>query len=255
MCQRPHAQPHGEKMFKPTTAMIMAAGLGTRMRPLTLTRPKPLVEVMGKPLIDHMVNHLLHFGVKKLCINVHYMADMLEAYIKARAAQSEARAEFIILDERALLLETGGGLMNAKPFLGEAPFICANSDSFWSQPDVPALEILADAWDDAKMDMLLLCVPHAQAHGYRGIGDFNRKSNGQLERKHPQNGADYIWTGVQIMHPRILVQPPSAAFSTNIFIDRAIAAGRCYGVQHNGLWFDVGTPEALPLVENLMRHG
>jgi len=230
------------------TAMVMAAGLGKRMRPLTATRPKPLVEVMGKPLVDHIVDHLVAADIKRLIVNVHYLADALEAHLRRHAAP----IDLVISDERVKLLETGGGLIHAKPLLGDDPFFCINSDNFWIDGPVSALDLLRERWDGSRMDALLLMVPHARAHCHAGRGDFHLDGDGMVSRRKPARVAPFVWTGIQILHPRLLVDPPGEVFSTNVFWDRAIAAGRCFGMVHQGLWFDVGTPAAIKATEAIV---
>jgi len=233
------------------TAMVMAAGLGKRMRPLTATRPKPLVDVMGKPLIDHVIDHLEAAHITRLIVNVHYLADALEAHL----AKHSTGLELFISDERGKLLETGGGLMHAKALIGERPFFCVNADNFWIDGPVPALNLLRQRWDDDRMDALLLMVPHARAHCHSGRGDFHLDGNGLVSRRKTSRIAPFVWTGIQILHPRLLDAPPSDKFSTNIFWDRAIATGRCYGMVHQGLWFDVGTPPAIKQTEAIIADG
>ncbi len=233
---------------RPDTAIVMAAGLGKRMRPLTATRPKPLVEVAGKPLIDHVFTHLAAAGVKRVVVNVHYLADALEAHLRARSLGME----LFISDERTKLLETGGGLIKAKPLLGNAPFYSINSDNFWVDGPVSALDLLAQRWDSGAMDALLLMVPQARAHCHSGRGDFHLDGNGLVSRRKPSRIAPFVWTGIQIISPNLLAAPPADVFSTNVFWDRAIAAGRCYGMVHQGLWFDVGTPPAIKATEAIL---
>lgn len=234
-----------------TTAMLMAAGLGKRMRPLTATRPKPLVKVAGKALMDHALDRLQAGGIEKVVVNVHYLASTVEAHVKTR----KGPMEIIVSDERQKLLETGGGLMHAKSLLGDEPFICANSDNLWIDGPRNSVALLADHWDDARMDALLLMVPHARANCHSGPGDFHMDTNGRLTRRKPGYIAPFVFTGVQIMSPRLLVDPPGDVFSTNIFWNRAMEAGRLFGVSHQGLWFDVGTPQAIPVVESVISHG
>lgn len=229
----------------PTTAMVMAAGKGTRMRPLTATRPKPLVEVAGQTLLDHVLDHLRDAGVGRVVINVHYLADAIEAHMKRKAADLEVH----VSDERGLLLETGGGLMKAKPLLGDAPFLCVNTDNIWLDGPVNSIRLMAAHWDAEKMDALMLLVPLARATCHAGQGDFHMDPLGRLSRRKHGRVAPYVWTGIQILHPRLLVDPPGDSFSTNVFWDRAIAARRFYGVVHSGQWFDVGTPAAIPITE------
>ncbi len=235
------------------TAMLMAAGLGKRMRPLTAHRPKPLVPVAGKALIDHALDRIEGAGIRRIVVNVHYKADMVEAHLAARTRRTGI--EYLISDERARLLETGGGLIKARPLLGDSAFLCANSDNLWLDGPRSAVRQLAERWDDAAMDALLLLVPHARATGHGGPGDFHMDPRGRLSRRRPGRVAPFVFTGVQILSPRLLVDPPGDVFSTNVFWDRAIAAGRAYGLSHQGAWFDVGTPAAIPLVEAELGGG
>ncbi len=233
------------------TAMLMAAGLGKRMRPLTATRPKPLVRVAGKPLIDHALDRLEAGGIKRVVVNVHYLAGAVEAHLKTR----KRGPAHIISDERAGLLETGGGLVKAKPLLGEEPFFCANSDNLWIDGPRETLGVMRGLWDADRMDALLLLVPLARANCHSGQGDFHMDALGRISRRKPGHVAPFVFTGVQIMAPSLIADPPADVFSTNIFWNRAIEAGRLYGVAHQGLWFDVGTPQAIPVVEAMLAHG
>lgn len=236
----------------PETAMVMAAGLGKRMRPLTATRPKPLVEVAGKPLIDHVFDRLRSAGVKRAVVNVHYLADALEAHVMHRVRDIEV----IVSDERGQLMETGGGLVQARQWLGEKPFLCVNSDNLWIDGPIDAIRQLAAAWDDARMDALLLLVPLARAHCHRGQGDFHLDAFGKIVgRRKPGRLAPFVYTGVQILSPRVIRDWPEGPFSTNLFWERAIEAGRAYGVVHQGLWFDVGSPPAIPATEAVLADG
>ncbi|MBH1992333.1 MAG: nucleotidyltransferase family protein [Sphingomonadaceae bacterium] len=233
------------------TAMLMAAGLGKRMRPLTATRPKPLVKVAGKPLMDHALDRLEAGGIRKVVVNVHYLADTVEAHLRAR----KRKMEFLISDERAKLLETGGGLIHAKSLLGDQPFFCVNSDNLWVDGPQETLAMMQRLWNPDRMDALLLLVPLARAYCHSGPGDFHMDANGRLSRRKPPHVAPFVFTGVQILSPSLLVDPPADVFSTNVFWNRAIEAGRLYGVSHQGLWFDVGTPPAIPVVEQMLAHG
>lgn len=236
----------------PQTAMVMAAGLGKRMRPLTATRPKPLVEVAGKPLIDHVFDRLRSAGVKRAVVNVHYLADALEAHVTHRVKDIEV----IVSDERGQLMETGGGLVQARQWLGDAPFLCVNSDNLWIDGPIDAIRQLAAAWDDEKMDALLLLVPLARAHCHRGQGDFHIDAFGKIVgRRKPGRLAPFVYTGVQILSPRVIRDWPEGPFSTNLFWQRAIDAGRAYGVVHQGLWFDVGSPPAIHATEAVLADG
>jgi MurNAc alpha-1-phosphate uridylyltransferase len=233
------------------TAMLMAAGLGKRMRPLTATRPKPLVKVAGKALIDHAMARLEAGGIERVIVNVHYLADTVEAHLRAR----KSPMTILISDERERLLETGGGLMKAAQMLGDAPFLCANSDNLWIDGPRDSIALLSALWDDARMDALLLLVPHARANCHSGPGDFHMDATGRISRRKTGLIAPFVFTGVQILSPRLLRDPPGPVFSTNIFWDRAIEEGRLYGVSHQGLWFDVGTPQAISVVEDVLSHG
>lgn len=235
----------------PETAMVMAAGLGKRMRPLTATRPKPLVEVAGKALIDHALDRLAESGVRRAVVNVHYLAGALEAHLK----RHDHGLAIAISDERAKLLETGGGLVKALPLLGDDPILSVNSDNLWVDGPKGAIALLAERWDEAAMDALLLMVPQARAHCHRGRGDFHMDSAGRISRRKPGRIAPFVFTGVQLLSRRLIADPPSDAFSTNVFWDRAIATGRAFGVVHQGLWFDVGTPRAVAETEAILSDG
>lgn len=233
--------------------MLMSAGLGKRMRPLTATRPKPLIKVGGQALIDHALDRIEDAGIRRTVVNVHYLADSIEAHLRSRALRTGA--DYVVSDERALLLETGGGLVKALPLLGDKPFLCANADNLWINGPVDSIQALARRWDDDAMDALLLMIPHARATGHGGPGDFHMGPRGRLTRRRPGRIAPFVFTGVQLLSPRLIVDPPGDVFSTNIFWDRAIAVGRAFGFVHPGLWFDVGTPQAIPLVEAGIADG
>lgn len=233
------------------TAMIMAAGKGTRMMPLTADRPKPLVEVAGTALLDHVLDHLRAAGVGRIVINAHYRASQVEEHMAAHAADFQVA----ISDERDLLLDTGGGLVRALPLISDDPFICVNADNWWTDDGVNAFTRLMSAWDDEAMDVLMLLIPYAEANNTQGQGDFDLDADGRLSRRKPDQQAAYVWTGIQMLSKRLIVDPPSDVFSTNVFWDRAIARGRCFGLVHQGLWFDVGYPDAIAATEaKLMSH-
>ena len=229
----------------PHTAMIMAAGLGKRMRPLTATRPKPLIEVAGKALLDHVLERLRSSGVQKVVVNVHYLADAVEAHMESRPHG----LDYAISDERALLLETGGGLIKARDLIDSDPFLAVNSDNFWVDGPADTLKLLASHWDDSKMDALLLLVPLARAQNHRGQGDFHMDRESRVRRREKGHVAPFVFTGIQMMSKRLLTDAPDGPFSTNILWDRAIEEGRCFGAVHQGLWFDVGTPKSIKLTE------
>lgn len=228
----------------PGTAMIMAAGKGTRMMPLTATRPKPLVAVAGTTLLDHVLDLLANAGVGRIVANVHYLPEQIEAHLAG-----EDRFQIAISDERELLRDTGGGLVQALPLILDDPFFCINADNWFTWRGANPLVRLAEAWDPAKMDVLMLVVPHARAHNTKGIGDFDLDDDGRLSREGPKRPRGHDWTGVQLLSKHMIVDPPEDVFSTNLFWDRAIAAGRCFGLVHEGEWFDVGYPEAIGLTE------
>lgn len=234
----------------PRTAMIMAAGLGKRMRPLTATRPKPLIEVGGKTLLDHVLERLRTAGVRKVVVNVHYLADALEAHLASR----DHGLEVVISDERDLLMETGGGLVRAAPLIDTDPFLALNSDNLWIDGPADTLRLLASQWDDARMDALLLLVPQARALNHNGMGDFHMGSTGRLRRRERSHVAPFVFTGIQIASKRLLRDAPEGPFSTNILWDRAIEEGRCFGAVHQGLWFDVGTPQSIQLTETAIEN-
>ncbi|MFV0645746.1 MAG: nucleotidyltransferase family protein [Sphingomonadaceae bacterium] len=231
------------------TAMVMAAGLGKRMRPLTATQPKPMVRIAGKPLIDHTLDRLDEAGIKRAVVNVHYLADALEAHVLPRKTPQVA-----ISDEREMLLETGGGMVKALPQLPD-PFFCLNSDNVWLDGPRNAFADLSAHWDDARMDALLLLVPHARAMNYRGKGDFHMNGFGQISRRRPGRIAPFIFSGIQLVSHRLLRDPPQGKFSTNLLWDRAIAEGRLFGISFTGLWFEVGTPESIKPAEAYIQRG
>jgi len=234
----------------PKTAMMMAAGLGKRMRPLTATRPKPLIQVAGRALIDHCLDRLRAAGVEKVVVNVHYLASALEAHLKNHGEG----LEIVISDERDQLLETGGGLKRALPQIDADPFLSVNSDNLWVDGPVDTLRLLASNWDEAKMDALLLLVPLARAHCHSGRGDFHMSATGVLRRRRPNGVAPFVFTGIQMISKRLFEgELPEGPFSTNILWDRAIEAGRCFGTVHQGLWFDVGRPQSIARAEAILE--
>lgn len=235
----------------PQTAMIMAAGLGTRMLPLTANVPKPLIEVGGTTLLDHVLDLLREAGVGRIVVNVHYLADRIEAHL-ARHAQD---FDLTISDERALLRDTGGGLIQALPSIVGDPFFCINADNWFADTEVHALHRMAAAWDAAKMDVLMLVVPHAHAGNTQGQGDFDLDDAGRLSREGPKRPRPYVWTGIQLLARHVVADPPGPVFSTNLFWDRAIVRGRCHGLVHDGDWFDVGYPAAIGMTEAALGLG
>jgi MurNAc alpha-1-phosphate uridylyltransferase len=234
----------------PHTAMIMAAGLGKRMRPLTATKPKPLIEVAGQSLLDHVLERLKAAGVRKVVVNVHYLADAVEAHLATRSRG----LEIVVSDERKLLMETGGGLVKAAPLIDCDPFLAINSDNLWIDGPADTLKLLASQWDGEKMDALLLLVPLARAENHRGMGDFHMDRTGRLRRREKSRVAPFVFTGIQMLSKRLLRDAPEGPFSTNILWSRAIEEGRCFGAVHQGLWFDVGTPRSITMTEATLEN-
>ncbi len=233
------------------SAMVMAAGIGKRMRPLTATRPKPLVRVAGKSLIDHSLDRIEAAGIGHVVVNVHYLADALEAHLAAQ----KRPFDIAISDERAQLLETGGGMVKARPLLRGDPVLIVNSDNIWTDGPQDSIRHLARHWDGKRMDALLLVIRQSSATGHLGKGDFHMDAAGRLSRRKPGRVAPFVYTGVQLIAPRLLDDAPEGPFSTNILWDRAIAAGRLFGLSHMGQWFDVGTPARIAPTEAALADG
>lgn len=228
-------------MKMPDTAIMLAAGLGKRMRPITETMPKPLVSVAGKPLIDWGLDALSDAGIGKTIVNVHYLADKLINYL-----QNRTTPEITISDERDLLLDSAGGIINVLPQLGKNPFYVLNADTFWVGDEAkPNILALADVWDDARMDILLMTANLTQATGFDGKGDFVADGEGRLRRARDVSGTPVIYAGAAILHPRIFGAAEPGVASLNRHFDAAIAAGRLYGMPMTGHWLTVGTPEAI----------
>lgn len=232
------------------TAMVMAAGLGKRMRPLTDSVPKPLVRVAGKPLIDYSLDALAEAGVARAVVNVHYLPDLLERHLADRAGPPAVT----ISDERDLLLETGGGMIKAQPLLPD-PFFCLNSDNIWTDGPDSVFHALSRAWRPQAMDGLLLVVPHARANNYAGKGDFHLDPHGRISRRQGDDAAPFIYTGIQIVSQRLLRDAPEGPFSTNVLWQRAIEEGRLFGLEHQGEWFEVGDPGAIAPTEACLARG
>ncbi|MEM8724170.1 MAG: nucleotidyltransferase family protein [Pseudomonadota bacterium] len=231
------------------TAMVMAAGLGKRMRPLTASQPKPLVRVAGKALVDHALDRLAEAGVARAVVNVHYLADALEAHVLDRQ-----QPQITISDERNELLETGGGLVKAQAHLPD-PFYCLNADNIWLDGPRNAFADLSERWNADEMDALLLVVPHVRAANFNGQGDFYMDARGLLSRRKPGRIAPFIYTGIQLVSHRLLREAPEGKFSTNILWNRAIEEGRLFGLAFTGQWFEVGTPAAIAPTENALKRG
>ncbi len=242
----------GERITK---AMVLAAGLGTRMRAHSDAIPKPLVRLGGRPLIDHVLDRLAASGVAQAIVNVHHLADQIEAHVRERETP-----RISISDERGLLLETGGGVARALPYFAEAPFIIHNSDSVWIEGPHANIAAMIAAWDSGAMDALLMLAPVDASLGYNGRGDFHMAdgghmaAGGRVTRRDKGEPAPFVFTGVSIAHPRLFNDCPNGAFSLNRLWDRALAAGRVYGVEHRGLWMHVGDPAALADAEAALQQ-
>jgi len=224
----------------PRSAMVLAAGLGTRLRPITDTIPKPLVEINGRSLIDHALDRLVAAGVEHVIVNIHYKAAMIADHL---ARRDHPRIE---LSEEIELLDTGGGVARALPLLGEAFFV-VNSDVFWLDGKESALLRLAAAFDPSRMDGVLLVQPTATAVGYDGSGDYFLNSSETPRRRREAEAVPYLFAGIQLLHRRLFDETPGGAFSLVRLFDRAEAAGRLSAIVHDGDWYHVGTPEGLAL--------
>ena len=233
-------------MTEARTAMVLAAGQGERMRPLTLRMPKPLVPLAGTPLIDHVLDRLAEAGVKTAVVNVHYLPDQLEAHLSQRQGKPP---QILISDERGVLLDTGGGARKALPLLGRGPFFIHNADSVWTEGASPALPRMLRLWNPATMDCLLLLAPVATSIGYAAKGDFTMRPDGRLARRGEGEIVPFAFAGVSLCDERLFKGAPEARFSLNLLWDKALAKGRLHGVRLDGSWMHVGTPEALAEAE------
>jgi MurNAc alpha-1-phosphate uridylyltransferase len=232
----------------PTKAMVLSAGLGTRMRPLTKRMPKPLVEIGGKALIDHVLDRLADAGVERAVVNVHHFAEQIERHLAARA-----KPQIVISDERGLLLGTGGAVVKALPELGGAPFFHINSDTIWIDGVQPNLTRLADTFDPTAMDALLLLAPTTGSIGYAGRGDFAFAPDGRLRRRAEREVAPFVYAGAAILAPALFAGAPKGEFPLTDLFDRAALAGRLHGLRLEGLWMHVGTPDAIVSAEKAIR--
>ncbi len=234
---------------RPATGMILAAGLGKRMRPLSAITPKPLIPIAGEAMIDRALSALVRAGVNRAVVNVHYLADLVEVHVRQRSD-----IEIVISDERETLLETGAGVANALPLIGDKAFYLLNSDSFWMEGSKENLDLLAGHWNDDEMDALLLLSPTVSAIGYKGRGDFLLDPYGRLRRRKPHEVSPYVYSGAAILHPRLFEKAKTTPHSLNIQFDKAIEDGRLYGIIMDGTWIHVGTPAAIPLAEKAIAE-
>ena len=232
----------------PKRAMILAAGLGTRMRMLTEDRPKPLVEVSGRAMLDTILDRIAAAGIDEVVINLYYMGEKIVDHL------AERNAPAIIYSREEELLETGGGVKKALPLLGTEPFFVTNGDVCWLDGYASALTRLAAHWDEEEMDGLLLLHPTVYAFGYEGFGDFMMDPDGRITRRAEREIAPFIYAGIQILHPRFFEGAPEGPFSLNLLYDRAIENGRLFGIRHDGEWFHIGTPEELRDAEAALKE-
>ena len=231
----------------PRHGMALAAGLGVRMRPITEHTPKPLIAIDGRTLLDRAIDRLEEAGVEEIVVNTHHLGAMIERHLAGRPSPK------IQVSPEESLLETGGGVARALPMLGTGPFFVVNVDVLWLNGPHPVLSMMAAAWDDATMDGLLLVHPTVEAHGYDGVGDFTMDPDGRLYRREERQIAPHLFTGIQILHPRLFNGAPDGPFSLNVLYNRAMEAGRLYGILHDGKWFHIGTPDGLAVAETYMR--
>lgn len=233
----------------PQAAMVLAAGKGTRMLPITENTPKPLVPVRGKPLVDYALDAAQSAGARRIVVNVHHLADQMEAHLAGSGHSGIA-----VSDERECLLDSGGGVAKALPLLGDAPFYLLNADSFWVEGYRPNLAHLHDHWRDDAMDILLLTAGMENSVGYAGLGDFFMDADGRLKRRMERHVAPFVYAGAAIIHPRVFTDVPDGPFSLNLLFDRAIEQERMYGIRLDGLWLHVGTPQAIHEAEQAIAR-
>lgn len=229
---------------KPTRAMVLAAGLGLRMRPLTNNLPKPLVPVAGRPLLDHVLDKLAEAGVGEAVVNVHYLPDQIIDHVATRN-----HPRIIISDERDEVLDTGGAVVKALPLLGDAPFFHLNADTMWIDGVRPNLTRMAEAFDPARMDILLLMAPTASSIGYGGSGDYAMLADGALRKRKENQVVPFVYAGVAIMSPALFAGAPQGKFSLTKMFDRANKQERLFGLRLDGVWMHVGTPDAVQAAE------
>lgn len=237
-----------KKISQIKRAIIMGAGKGTRMAPLTDRMPKPLVPFSGRPLIDHALDRLVAAGIEEVVVNLHYMADMLEAHLKSRKD-----VRIILSDERDLLLETGGGVKKARPLLGDDPVMTFNADSVWVEGREPILTRMMQAWDPVRMDALLMIANATNTIGEVRRGDFTMDQDGRLTRREPSTVAPFMYAGVQIIKPPLFDKGPDGPFSTNLIWDQIKERDRLFGLRMDATWMHVGTPGDLADAETFLR--
>ncbi|KLN62588.1 mannose-1-phosphate guanylyltransferase [Kiloniella spongiae] len=229
------------------TAMVLAAGFGKRMRPITETIPKPLVPILGVPMLESIIAKLRTAGIQKIVVNAFYLKEQIQGFVDAYDDP------MIILSDESEILETGGGVTQALPLLGNDPFVVVNGDVCWLDGTEAAIERVVKSWNPDGMDALLLVHPKSKAYGYEGAGDFFLENDQKLSRRGDATAAPYVYAGIQILHPKLFINAPKGAFSLNEIFDKALASDRLYGLEHDGEWFHVGTPEGLREVEGLLQ--
>ncbi|MFG1307749.1 nucleotidyltransferase family protein [Xanthobacter tagetidis] len=230
--------------------MVLAAGLGTRMRPLTDTVPKPLLKVAGRALLDRVLDRVAEAGIGTAIVNVHHHADLMEAHLAAR----QGPPRIVVSDERDALLETGGGVVRALPRIGDRPFLSINSDTIWIEGLKPNIPRLAETFDPARMDALLLVAASALSIGYDGLGDFTMDTDGRLTRRGERMVSPFVYAGAAVLAPKLFEGLAEERFSLNRVFDAAAAAGRLCGIRLEGIWMHVGTPDAIALAEEAIRR-
>ncbi len=231
----------------PNKAMVLAAGKGRRLRPITNKTPKPMVPVNGRPLLDHALDRLQDAGIGEAVVNTHHLAEQIERHLAAREVPK------VVFSREDDLLETAGGVKKALALLGDDPFIVVNGDAFWLNGPTDTLGRMAAIWNEDEMDGLLLLHSTVDAYGYTGMGDFNCEACGKLSRRPENELAPWLFTGIQILHPRVFADTPDGAFSLNVIYDRLLESERLYGVVHDGEWFHIGTPDGLAEAEAYLK--
>lgn len=232
------------------TAMVLAAGLGTRMRPMTLTTPKPLQKIGGRTMLDHALDKLVGIGIKRAVVNTHYLADQIDAHLKSR------RDIDIVISREDELLDTGGGIAKALPYFDGKPFFSLNADLPWMDGETPSLQRMQKTWQPDKMDALLLLMKREKARGFTSDkGDFALEENGRVWRRDLPQPRPYVWISAQILKPELFANPPAKVFSNNVIWDTCEAKNRLHGIAHDSTCYHVGTPEDWRLANELLALG
>ncbi|HEX4766897.1 MAG TPA: nucleotidyltransferase family protein [Lichenihabitans sp.] len=233
----------------PDSAMVFAAGLGTRMRPLTDRLPKPLVTVGGRTMLDHTLDRLVEAGIRRAVVNVHHLADQIETHLQGRRSPA-----IVVSDERALLLDQAGGIRRALPHIGSRPFLVCNTDALWVEGPRSNLARLLAHWDPARMDVLLLVAAAATSIGVDWPGDFGMEADGRLRRREEREVAPFVYAGIGILKPELFADLEEKPVRLAPFFFRAAEAGRLFGTRLEGIWMHVGTPEAIAEAEAALER-